>query len=89
MDGGETIQCVLQAPPSVERALPVVSPVAAGLVIDYLEGSRSDFVNSIDAACDAERDAFAQIDLDWFGRCERFAIVIQRAPERHFQSYGR
>ena len=67
---------MLETTSPAERTLPVVSPEAAGLVVEYLEGSHADFINSIDAPGDTECHAIAQIDLYSFRPSQWFTFVI-------------
>src|SRR5580700_3617420 len=58
-DGGESIQRVLETTPSIERPLPLIPPEAASLIVEHLERSLTDLVNSINATSYPEGDAGA------------------------------
>src|SRR2546422_2671681 len=76
LDGSEPVKRVLKTAAAVERALPAVAPVSAGLVIEDFERRGADLVDAIDAAGDTKCDSLTEIDLDGFRSRERLRFVI-------------
>src|SRR4051812_3237560 len=74
--GGQTVERMLKPPTPIEDSLPVVAPVAAGLVINDAELRRTDLVDAIDASGDAERQAAAKIDVDRLGAGELLTLLL-------------
>ncbi len=69
-DGGKAVERMLKTTTAAEDALPVVTPEAAGLVVEHLELRRTDPVDTVDPTRDSERQAAAKVDLHRFGTCE-------------------
>ena len=75
LDCRQAIERMLKTTTAVERAYPVVAPVAAGLVVEHLERSGPHLIDPVDAARNPECQSRAKVDIDRLHTGQRFQIV--------------